>query len=798
MADIGVKIGVDGEKQFKQDLANCTQAGKTLDAQMKALASTFGTAENKEESYSKATKLLSEQVENQQKKVDMLSKAVEESSKQYGENSTKTLKLKEQLAKAETELSKLETTTADSALGMKDLAEEEKTAGDEAKSAGEKTSAWTVALGQLAADAIKQGFKFMVESLKSIVSYFKDATTGAAAYADEILTLSSTTGLSTDALQEYQYMAALTDTEVGTITGSLTKLTAKMSSAQSGSKGATEAFDKLGVEITNTDGSLRSADEVFSDAITALGKIENETERDALAMDVFGKSAKDLNPLIEAGGQALDEFRIEAHDVGYVLDEETLDSLSSVQDGFDRLGLAADSAKNQIGAAIGKFMLPYLNQLVTAVQDLVGGGDVETFIDNISGMLNGLLSELASALPTVLKVGGEIVGKLIMGINDMLPSLLPAAVDLITQFATFIINNLPTIVNTAVDIIIALVNGLGEAMPTLIPAAIQAIITIVDGLLSHIGDIISAALTLVSGIVEGLTSEEGLNSIIDAIPTLITSLITGILENLPKIIAQGANIVVNLVIGLIQAIPKIIAALPQIFKAIVGAFRNYDWSSLGSNIMSNLSTGVRNAATTVWNAVTSAFNTAINWIKGVASNAVGWGINIMIGIGTGIKNAASTIWNAVKNAFNTAIEWIKNLGKSALQWGKDMIQGFIDGIKNAASNLVTSVKNVASNIKSFLGFSTPEKGPLHEYGEWMPHFMEGLADGIEKNAWRVQDAMQDAYSTNAIGGQGPVTNVGGVNITVTAQNGQSAKAVANEVMQQMQSAVNARKAVFAK
>lgn len=753
MADIGVKIGVDGEKQFKQDLANCTQAGKTLDAQMKALASTFGTAENKEESYSKATKLLTEQVENQQKKVDMLSKAVEESSKQYGENSTKTLKLKEQLAKAETELSKLENTSAESALGMKNLADEEKSAGREADNAGGKVSAFTIALGNLAADAIKQGFSFMVDSLKQIVGYFADATKGAAAYADEMLTLASTTGLSTDALQEYQYMAALTDTDVSTITGSLTKLTKTMSSAQSGSKSANDAFAQLGVSVTNADGSLRSADDVFQDAIDALGGISNETERDALAMNIFGKSAKDLNPLIEAGSDAISDFRKEAHDMGAVLDGETLADLSAVQDGFDRLGLAADSVKTQIGASIGQFILPYLQQLVSAIQMLISGGDVESFITNISGMLNGLLEELASALPTVLQIGGEIIGKLVMGINSMLPELLPMALDVVAQFCGFLLSNLPTIFETAISLIVELVRGIGEAAPTLIPAAIECILQLVQGLLSHIGDIISAALSLVDGIVQGLTSEEGINKIIDAIPTLIMALLNGILENLPQIIASGVNITVNLITGLLSAIPKIIEALPQIFTAIVTAFTDYDWSSLGSGIMDNLSDGVR--------------------------------------------NTASTVWEAVKEAFNSAVEWVKNLGTEALNWGKDMIAGFANGVKNAANNLLNKVKEIAQKIKGYLHFSRPDTGPLRDYEKWMPDFMQGLAKGIESNAWRVENAMRNVTADMSIGGQGSVTNMGGVSIVVNAAEGQDENAIADMVMRKMQSAVNSRKAVFA-
>ena len=760
------KVEINGAKKFEDELKNMKQAGKTLAAEMGVLAASFKNSDDQEKTLSAASKNLTDQIKNQRDIVDKLSEAVKKSTDNNGENATSTLKMKEQLANAEKKLAELEGTTAESAVGMKDLADAEGDAGKEADNAGGKVSAFTIALGNLMADAIKEGFKFMVDSLKKIGKYFIDATKGAAAYADEIMTMSKQTSMSTQALQEYKYMATLTDTSLETIIGSLTKLTKNMASAKEGSGAAAEAFATLGVSVTDElTGELRDTNAVFDEAITALGSIQNETERDALAMQIFGKSAKDLNPMIEEGGDALAEFRKEASDVGYVLDEETLDKLTEVQDGFDRLGLAADSAKNQIGASIGEFILPYLNELVGAVQDLVGGGDVESFVDRISGVLNGLLSALAEALPTVLQAGGEIIGQLIMGINEMLPTLVPAAISLVSQLATFIIDNLPEITNTSVEILIALVNGLAEQMPTLIPAAIDCVLTIAQGLLSHIGDIISAALMLVDGIVTGLTGEDGINKIIDAIPDLILSLVEGILNNLDKIIAAGINITVNLAVGLVKAIPKLIAMIPKIFKAVVDAFRNFDWSSLGSNIMSNVSDGV--------------------------------------------KEKASAIWTAVSDAFKSAIEWIKNLGKNALSWGKDMIQGFVDGVKEKAQKLIDGVKNIAEKIKGFLHFSRPDEGPLRDYEKWMPDFMKGLAHGIDSNAWRVRDALKNAtggmklvgdFGTQAAaGGAGSQTtqNFGGVTINVHAAPGQNEKQIAQQVIKELNNQVNARRAVFA-
>lgn len=755
--NIGPKIGIDGEAKYRAEINKIIQQGKTLSAQMKAVSSAYQNADDKEKALANVSKTLSDQIRNQREIVSKFADAVAKSTSQTGENSTETLKWKEQLAKAEKELNDLEGTTAETAVGIDDL-------GNKEEEATQKTSIFgDVLSAALLADAIKAGVNALIDGLEEIAKYFVDATKAAAAYGDEILSLSAQTSMSTQSLQEYKYMSALTDTELETITGSMTKLTKSMSSARDGTGTAADAFKELNVSVTDSSGQLRDSNAVFDDVITALGSITNETERDALAMSIFGKSAQELNPLIEAGGDALAAFREEAHETGYVLDDETLSKMGKVQDGFDRLGLAADSAKIQIGAAIGEFILPYLNELVSAVQSLVGGGDIEAFVSSISSIVNGLLGALSEALPQILTIGTQIVGDLIMGINTMLPTLVPAAVNLISQLASFIMENLPTITTTALEIVLALVSGIGENLPTLIPAAIQMIMEIVNGLVGHIGDIISAALTLIDGLVEGLTSGEAINSIINAIPTIITSLINGILNNLPQFIASGINIIINLAMGLVRAIPQIVASIPQIISAVINAFKSYNWSGIGKDIIANVSDGA--------------------------------------------KANATAMVNGAKKALEAAINWLKNLGGQALAWGKDMITGFGNGIRAAAEQVIAKVRSLADKIRGFLHFSRPDFGPLRDYEQWMPDFMKGLAKGIDQNAWRVEDALKNVSTDMSIaaalspgvgyGSQKNTTNNYSIPITVYAQPGQDVNELADVIMQKMQSAVVRREAVFA-
>ena len=206
---------------------------------------------------------------------------------------------------------------------------------------------WTMAR-QVLADLARRGIELAIQAVKRLAQAMVEAVQDAGDYADEILTLASQTGLATDTLQEFRYMQELLDVSMDTVSGALRKLTNNMQSAASGTGSAYQAFEALGVSVTDTNGHLRNAEDVFYDVIDALGDMQNETERDAYSMDIFGRSAQDLNPLIEAGSDAISDYAREAHNMGYVLDSEALESLGEMDDSFERIRLQMEAVRNQI------------------------------------------------------------------------------------------------------------------------------------------------------------------------------------------------------------------------------------------------------------------------------------------------------------------------------------------------------------------------------------------------------------------------------------------------------------------
>ena len=232
--------------------------------------------------------------------------------------------------------------------------------------------------------------------------------------ADDLATLSKVTGISTAELQKYQAAADLVDVSVESIAKSQKKLKANMYAAAQGSGTAAEAFDKLGVSVTDANGELRGQDEVFQEAIKALGEMENETERDAVAMQIFGKSAADLNPLIEDGGETYARVAEIFRNNGLeIVDEETLQKANEFNDSLDTIKATWGAAINTIGMQLAGYLAPAMEKISAALSKVAGwlsklSPETLTIIGIIAGVVAGLA-------PLLL-----LIGKIALAISSIM------------------------------------------------------------------------------------------------------------------------------------------------------------------------------------------------------------------------------------------------------------------------------------------------------------------------------------------------------------------------------------------
>lgn len=744
MADnFGLKIGVEGEKEFKKALADINQSFKVLGSEMKLVESEFGKNENSVQSLTAKNEVLTKQIDSQKDKIETLRKALENASNSFGENDRRTQQWAVQLNNAQAELNGMERELKSNEKALDGVSDEfddaEKQAdqfGDELKDAGDKADdaggRFQKLGGVLKGIGAAMGTAFVAvgAAVVGAAKSLTDMTVGAAAYADEILTTSTVTGMSTESLQAYKYAAELVDVSMETLTGSMSKQVKSMASARDGSAKFVDAYAKLGISVADGNGQLRDSETVYWETIDALGKISNETERDALSMQIFGKSAQELNPLIAQGSEGIAALTEEAKRMGAVMSEDSLNALGKFDDSVQRLKAGAGAAKN----AMGTILLPQLQTLADDGVSLLGdftrglneaGGDFGKISDVIGNAIGGiadmilenlpkimevavdivmaLINSITDNLPMIIDVASSVIFTLLQGLVEALPQITQGAVQLVMSLVDGIIDNLPMLIQAAIDMIITLALGIADALPELIPSIVEAIILIVDTLLANMDQILEAAFAIIAGLAEGLLN--ALPRLMEALPQIITTIIEFITSNLPAIIEMGITLIVQLAAGLIQAIPQLIAALPQIIVAIVNGFGSAVGSvmQIGIDIVRGLWEGIQSMGKWLSDSVGGFFGGIVDGVKGLlgihspSTVFAGIGGNMGEGIGVGFLNAMNGVEKDMQRAIptefdvNATVNGNSNADKTVNHTG--VIR--VEGVNN--QNEMTSVVDIIIN-----------------------------------------------------------------------------------------------------
>lgn len=438
---LGESLRGDKEQKYKQSIDQLNASIDVLDAQMRKVAAEYEDSADSADLMAKKNDILTQKIIQQANKVDLLESAFKNATEYYEIGAVETSRWEKELANAEAELYKMENQlkrnteqmakaneeTGESAQSMGEIGDAAEDAGKGMGNLGDVVNGLTSKLGIQLPDSMKTSMNGMlqldtttvavaggfaavaaaiVKAEKALISMTKEA----ASNADDLLTLASVTGTTTDSVQELNYMADLTDVSFDRIRDSLKETTNKMQEAATGTGDAYEAYKRLKVEITNTDGSLRSAQDVFYDTIDALGEMKNKTERDALAMDLMSESAQELNPLIELGSEKMQEYAQEAHDMGYVLDRDALKSLQAVDDAYARLQKTQEGVKNQLAVEFAPYLEEFYGDVTTMVKDggkaIKDSGIVDAFgmmLETVGDILNPMSDLSNNRVPALTK-----------------------------------------------------------------------------------------------------------------------------------------------------------------------------------------------------------------------------------------------------------------------------------------------------------------------------------------------------------------------------------------------------------
>lgn len=355
--------------------------------------------------------------------------------------------------------------------------------------------------------------------------------------------------------------------------------------------------------------------------------------------------------------------------------------------------------------------------------------DMQTAID---GTKRNLISEFLPSLTTVMDGVTEVfttggTEKLSQGIeafvnkfSEMVPRVMEVGSQILLTLSGAIVENLPTLIDSAVQMVLTIGTGLIEQLPSIVEAGLQVIVSLAQGIADALPELVPTIVDVVLQIVDILTQPDTLSALVEASIAIIVALAEGLINALPTLLEKAPVIIANLV-------TSIIALAPQLLQAA---------------------------------------------------------LQLMATFAQGIVQGISSVISAIGQLGSQIFSGIGDIVSKAWQWGADLINNFTEGLKAFLSKPIDAVKGLASKIKSFLGFSEPEEGPLSNFHTYAPDMMQLFAKGITDNRDVITDAISNAFDFGSRFGEtaGAGSIAGGHTFTVPRANPASAPTQINLIL----------------
>lgn len=740
---IKTSIDLTGEKEYRAACSSINTSLREINSEMKLATAEFANNASSSEALTRKQEVLQKQLAEQAKKAEAAETALRK-MREAGIDPTDPAyqKMQTNLNNTKAEMAKTEQQINNTSKELKQSKVDWESVGNVVGKVGKAFGTALAALGTAAVGA---------------ASALAGLTVSASNYADDILTTSANTHIATDDLQKYSYALNFIDGDLNTLTGTMKKNTQIMSKARDGNKTYTAAYEKLGISITDTNGELRNGQEVYWEVIDALGKVENETERDALAMQLLGKSGTELNTIIDAGSEAFKDLGNEAEAMGYVMSDEAVSALGSFNDKLQQLKAGMTGLKNSAALIALPFLddlaskgVPILAEFSKGIQE--ANGDVSKMGDVIGQGLADVVNLIVEKLPEFVEMGVTLVSSLIEGIVQNAPTIASAAVQIVETLVNGIATLLPMLIEGAAQLIVGLATGLGQSLPTLIPTIVEVVLQIVQTLIDNIPMLIDAALQLITGLAQGVIN--AIPVLVAALPQLITSLIDGLLSAIPQIIQAGIDLLVSLVAALPEIITAIVEAIPQIINGIVTALMENIPLIIqaGIDLLVALIQALPEIIVTIVQAIPQIISGIVNALIGNIDQIIMAGVQLFVALIENLPTIIIEIVKAVPQIVSGIVQAFASLGGELINAGANLLHGLWEGISSAASWLWDKVTGWASSlvdgIKGFFGIHSPST----VFAEIGTNMGEGVGVGFGESMDGVSSDM-----TAAMGGAGQLT-----------------------------------------
>ena len=782
MADnFGLKIGLEGEKEFKKALSDINQSFKVLGSEMKVVQSQFDKNDDSVEALTSRNRVLGKEIDAQKKKIETLRKALENASTSFGENDRRTQQWQIQLNNAQAALNNMEreldqNQRAIDSMGdeMRDAAQQTDKFGDEIDDAADKTDkasgklekvgsvlkglAVTAGAAVAAAGAALAGLtKSFLDLAESTREYREDQAKLDAAFTTAGFTAEQAgeaytgfyaiLGEEDRSVEAVNHLAKLCSTEEEL--AQWTDIAAGVWATFGDSlpiEGLTEAANETAKTGTIT-GQLADAlnwagvnEEAFQ---SALDGCSSEQERAALITDT-------LNGLYQEAAENYKTLN------GDVMEAQRAQAL--LTDAYAQLGAIAEpimTTLKTMAADVLTAMIPFVSLMGEGLQGVLNGtaGAAETFAEGISGLVSVLMEKLSTivpvigeailaSLPVLLEAGVNIIATLVTGIVNALPQLAAAALSIVLQLVTSLTELAPQLLQAAMQVVATLASGIASALPQLVPTIVQMVVQICQTLIANLPLILDAALQLVTGLAQGILS--ALPVLIAALPEIINGIVTFLLNSIPQIIETGIQLLTSLVAALPDIITAIVAAIPQIIEGIITAVLNSipQIIQAGIDLLVSLIQALPQIITTIVAAIPQIITGIVNALINSIPQIIQAGVELLVSL---IANLPTIIVEIVKAVPQIIAGIVSALGQGVSQIaevGANLVRGLWQGIQSLAGWIWDKVSGWISGIwdgiLSFFGINSPSK-EMAWVGEML---VEGLAGSIENNGGQAVKAAE--------------------------------------------------------
>ena len=642
--DIGPKIGIDGEAEFRKQIQQITENIKTLGSELKVVASAADAEGESIDSLSQKNEILTKTIGQLEDRLTAQRNMLDRATEKYGEADSRTQKwqrtvnatetelnqLRAQINKNNTAMDKLESGTRDADDAMDDL-------GSAAESTGGKLSAMTVAMGNLIASGIQAAIS-AVGNLVSSLWNLDEATEEFRRAQGRLNTAFEAAGFSAEAAEEAYdgFYSVLGDTDTATEASQLLAQLAEseedvarwteIAAGVSGTFGDSLPIESL-IEAANETAKVGEVTGTLADALNWVGISEDEfneklaecsseSERNRLIMETLSAQYDDAADAFRRNNAVLIEAR---------------ENQAAMDRTLANLGSTIANVKNQLTNALG----PALRGIVDAFNAILSGE--EGGGASLGAALQQFFASIGELAPQVMEVGGQILSGIAQGIVAALPTLLTTGAQIIMQLASGILSAIPQMVAQLPEIITEFINYISGEFPTILQEGTELLNNFVDGIIGAIPDFVAN------------------------LPQVISAFVNFVVSNLPTIVQSGVDILTNLIEGIISAIPDLVAALPQIIDAIVTGIGSLMGSILdvGRSIVEGIWQGITNAGSWLVGKITGWFNGIVDSVKnflGINSPSRVFadqvGANMALGIGEGFTDEMGTVERQLNRAMS--------------------------------------------------------------------------------------------------------------------------------------------------